>query len=136
MSDLRFGDQVKVKNNLSKKDYPGVNYVMETFAGKTVTIAKILPHGNYLIKEDGGSWRWNDQMFELKKEETIWETTNEFNDMISSFQCDMSLARDGARDLKELDFSDTHLQKDIKLLEELEYMLRHGQARIQVLKND
>lgn len=60
--------------------------------------------------------------------------TEKFNNMISSFQCDFSLAKEGKNNLSELDKKikehDERLLKDIKLLEELDYMLRSGQAEI------
>lgn len=56
--------------------------------------------------------------------------------MISAFQCDFSLIRDGEKSIKELDYmiqnKDTDIMKDIELLEELEYMLRHGKAEIHI----
>lgn len=56
--------------------------------------------------------------------------------MISAFQCDFSLARDGEKSIKELDYmiqnKDPDIMKDIELLEELEYMLRHDKAEIHI----
>ena len=58
--------------------------------------------------------------------------------MISAFQCDFSLARDGDKRLGALDYElhDPHLNseliKDIELLEELEYMLRTGLVEIHI----
>lgn len=58
--------------------------------------------------------------------------------MISAFQSDFSLARDGDRNLSDLDEliknKNPALLKDIKLLEELEWMLRTGQAEIHIEK--
>jgi predicted nucleotidyltransferase len=62
--------------------------------------------------------------------------TKKFNEMISAFQCDFSLARDELRNLSELDVilhdnkNNKELLKHIELLEELEILLRYGKATI------
>lgn len=60
--------------------------------------------------------------------------TDKYNHMISAFQCDFTLARDGVIKLtdlqKNLDIKDERFIKDIKLLEELEFKLRRGIAEI------
>ena len=66
--------------------------------------------------------------------------TDKFNNMISSFQCDFSLARkdDNNRALADLDdlikVKDENLMRDIDLLEELEWMLRNGKAEIHIVE--
>lgn len=75
---------------------------------------------------------------EIKLEDDeILIKTNKFNHMISSFQCDFSLAKEGKHKLLELD---KHIQsknekilKDIELLEELEWMLRNNRAEIRII---
>ena len=64
--------------------------------------------------------------------------TDKYNNMISSFQCDFSLARDGDMRLGALDYElhepnlNNKLLKDIELLEELEWLLRNGKAEIHI----
>ena len=62
--------------------------------------------------------------------------TNKYNNMISAFQCDLSLAKQGRDILLELDDkikkNDLVLLKDIELLEELEWLLRMGKVEIHV----
>lgn len=64
--------------------------------------------------------------------------TTKFNNMISAFQCDFSLAKDGIHKLSELDEKieqkDSSLLKDIDLLEELEWLLRNGKAEIHIVE--
>lgn len=66
--------------------------------------------------------------------------TDKFNNMISSFQCDFSLAKenDNDRRLADLDdliaAKDENLLMDIELLEELEWMLRNGKAEIHIVE--
>ena len=64
--------------------------------------------------------------------------TEKFNNMISAFQCDMSLAKDGKHRLAELDTKiknkDASILKDINLLEELEWLLRNGKAEIHLVE--
>ena len=66
--------------------------------------------------------------------------TDKFNNMISAFQCDMSLAKEGEHKLSELDKkikeNDETLLKDIDLLEELEWLLRNGKAEIHIIEED
>ncbi len=65
--------------------------------------------------------------------------TTKYNHMISAFQCDFSLAKegDGYRRLADLDDliekKDSKLLHDIELLEELEWMLRSGKAEIHIV---
>ena len=60
--------------------------------------------------------------------------TTKYNAMISSFSADFWLAQQGDNKLKELqnmiDSQDPNLIKDINLLEELEFNLRHGKVKI------
>ena len=61
--------------------------------------------------------------------------TTKYNNMISAFQCDFSLARDGYLKLSEIDYildkpEGEKLRNDIELLEELEIGLRYGRLAI------
>jgi len=62
--------------------------------------------------------------------------TNKYNNMISAFQCDLSLMKEGKYKLSRLDDKikkgDSILLKDIELLEELEWLLRNGKAEIHI----
>ena len=67
--------------------------------------------------------------------------TEKFNAMISSFQCDFSLARDDKNhSLSELDNliakKNETILRDIELLEELEWLLRSGKAEIHLVETD
>lgn len=60
--------------------------------------------------------------------------TTKYNNMISSFSADFWLAQQNDEKFKELqsmiDNQDPNLMKDINLLEELEFNLRHGKVKI------
>ena len=60
--------------------------------------------------------------------------TTKYNAMISSFSADFGWLQQGDNKLKELqsmiDNQDPNLMKDINLLEELEFNLRHGKVKI------
>ncbi|MBQ9920138.1 MAG: hypothetical protein IJO49_04880 [Clostridia bacterium] len=60
--------------------------------------------------------------------------TTKYNFMISSFACDFYLAQEDCNKLRELqrmiDEKDEKLIKDIELLSELEFNLRHGKVKI------
>lgn len=64
--------------------------------------------------------------------------TKKFNNMIEAFECDFVLARDGTHSLQELEkrikAGDVRLLKDIELLEELSWLLRHGEAEIHLVE--
>ena len=66
--------------------------------------------------------------------------TEKFNNMISAFQCDFTLAKekDNDRRLEDLDDliekKDENLLHDIELLEELEWLLRNGKAEIHLVE--
>lgn len=60
--------------------------------------------------------------------------TDKYNNMISAFQCDFSLVRDGYSALAMLDKlieeNNPSILQDIGLLEELEIGLRYGKLKI------
>ena len=58
--------------------------------------------------------------------------TNKYNNMLDAFECDFVLSRDCGKDFCNLDFNSDRLKKDINLLEELSFLLRHGKAKIMV----
>ena len=66
--------------------------------------------------------------------------TDKFNNMISSFQCDFTLAKDEESDRRLADLDDLiekkdeNLLHDIELLEELEWLLRSGKAEIHLVE--
>ena len=58
--------------------------------------------------------------------------------MIEAFECDFTLAVDGSFSLTQLETAienkNEHILKDIELLAELSYMLRHGKAEIHIVE--
>ena len=53
-----------------------------------------------------------------------------YNKMIEAFECDMTLAKDGEKDVSELDFRDPNLLHDIDLLADLSCGLRYNKLKI------
>lgn len=53
-----------------------------------------------------------------------------YNKMIEAFECDMTLARDGEKDISEFDFRDPNLLHDIDLLADLSCGLRYNKLKI------
>lgn len=74
----------------------------------------------------------------------IWKDTSKYNNMISAFQCDFTCVRDDDLRLSDLDAAITNkddprhkgINKDIDLLEELEFLLRYGKAKIMVKEGE
>ena len=76
----------------------------------------------------------------------MWNDTYKYNNMISSFQCDFTCARDNISNskLSELDKviknpddpRHSGLHMDIGLLEELEWLLRNGRAKIMIKEGE
>lgn len=65
----------------------------------------------------------------------IVDITDKFKAMLESFECDFTLAEDNKdfplSKIQELiDKEDKKILHDIELLQELSFMLRHGQAQI------
>ena len=66
----------------------------------------------------------------------IVDITDKFKDMLESFECDFSVAKDNPDKYslsnlqKLIDSGDAKILNDINLLQELSFMLRHGQAQI------
>ena len=74
---LKIGDKIMVRRDLRRGKSYGMKesrltqtfvYNMEIYMGRIVTIGRIDEYG-YRILEDGGSWSWTDEMFELKTNE-------------------------------------------------------------------
>lgn len=67
--------------------------------------------------------------------------TYKFNNMISAFQADFSLAMKDNNNIRManlddlIEKKDESLLRDIKLLEELEWMLRNGKAEIHIVED-
>lgn len=53
-----------------------------------------------------------------------------YNKMIEAFECDMTLARNGEKDISELDFRDPNLLHDVDLLADLSCGLRYNKLKI------
>ena len=76
----------------------------------------------------------------------IWKDTSKYNNMISAFQCDFTCVRDrvGNLRLSNLDTAITNkdnprhkrINEDINLLEELEWLIRSGKAKIMVKEGE
>ena len=65
--------------------------------------------------------------------------TDKYTNMIEAFECDLRLAKDSRHSLAELDVSlrenDSKISKDLELLEELSFLLRHGKAEINLVSD-
>ncbi len=63
--------------------------------------------------------------------------TDKYTSMLEAFECDLLLAKDKSHSLSELDKSlqdeDSRISKDLKLLEELSFLLRNGKAEIHLM---
>ena len=66
--------------------------------------------------------------------------TDKYTNMIEAFECDLRLAKDDGHSLSELDASlrktNSKISKDLELLEELSFLLRHGKAEINLTSVD
>lgn len=58
------------------------------------------------------------------------DVTEKYVYMIQAFECDFELARTNAYDLNSIDLTNDRVSKDIDLLAELSYLLRHKKAKI------
>lgn len=62
------------------------------------------------------------------------DITSKYEDMIDSFDCDFQLAKEGIFTLNTIQnlisVDNKRLLKDIELLNELNFMIRHKQAKI------
>lgn len=67
------------------------------------------------------------------------DITSKYIDMIDSFDCDFQLAKDRKFTLKSIqiliNMKNKQIIKDIKLLNELSFMLRHKQAKIVLVED-
>ena len=58
------------------------------------------------------------------------DVTEKYVYMIQAFECDFELARTNAYDLNSIDLTNDRVSKDIDLLAELSYLLRHKKVKI------
>lgn len=119
---------------------------IQIHAGSLFSYSDINKELNELIKEfdaikvfiDDADSRKTDEIMKVllgMEDKEIYAETDKFNHMISAFQCDFSLAKEGGKySLAALDSKirkeDKTLMKDIELLEELEWNLRNGYMKI------
>ena len=90
-----------------------------------------------------GQWMGDNKVV-LNKEndENFTDKTDKYVNMIEAFECDFSLAKENnthyqISKLQDIiESRDEGLMKDIDLLSELSFNLRHGKAKIVELKND
>lgn len=65
--------------------------------------------------------------------------TDKYTNMIEAFECDLRLAKDGRNSLSDFDADlqkdDSKISKDLKLLEELSFLLRNGKAEISLISD-
>lgn len=62
----KVGDRVRIREDLQPNvEYEGYYFVpdMGDFKGEIATVIKVCGDG-YRINEDGGDWKWTDEMFE------------------------------------------------------------------------
>ena len=63
--------------------------------------------------------------------------TNKYTNMIESFECDFNLAIDKNKKSIELNLSNNkRLLQDIKLLQELSFLLRYNKAKIILIESE
>ena len=64
--------------------------------------------------------------------------TDKYTNMIEAFECDFTLAVEGNHSLTQLQTAienkNENILKDIELLAELSYLLRHGKAEIHIIE--
>ena len=76
------------------------------------------------------------------EENKFTDKTNKYVNMIEAFECDFSLAKENNTHYQisklqaMIESRDEGLMKDIDLLSELSFNLRHGKAKIVEVKND
>lgn len=65
--------------------------------------------------------------------------TDKYTNMFEAFECDLRLAKAGRNSLSDLDADlqkdDSRISKDLELLEELSFLLRHGKAEISLISD-
>lgn len=90
-----------------------------------------------------GQWMGDNKVV-LNKEngENFVDKTDRYVDMIEAFECDFSLAKENnphyqiSKLQTMIEDKDKGLMKDIDLLSELSFNLRHGKAKIVEVEND
>ena len=96
-------------------------------------------------KEENMFGQWmGDNKVVLNKEndENFTDKTDKYVNMIEAFECDFSLAKENNTHYQIsklqaiIENRDEGLMKDIDLLSELSFNLRHGRAKIMEVEND
>jgi hypothetical protein len=70
----KVGDKVRIREDLVHgKEYGGMTFYMDGWAGKIVTISYVNSSGYYEIAEDNEKWVWSAEMFEDVSENNVGE---------------------------------------------------------------
>ena len=90
-----------------------------------------------------GQWMGDDKIvLDEENSENFIDKTNKYVNMIEAFECDFSLAKENGSHYQVgklqamIESRDEGLMKDIDLLSELSFNLRHGKAKIVEVEND
>lgn len=71
--NLKVGDKVRIKENLSECEF-GYNRYMEEFAGKKATVIRTFGKGGIELDIDKQVWNWSENVLELIEEEKTVNT--------------------------------------------------------------
>lgn len=94
--NLKVGDKVRIKENLSECEF-GYNRYMEEFAGKKATVIRTFGKGGIELDIDKQVWNWSENVLELIEEEKTVNTKIEEGNKVN-----------------ESDLKDTETSKEVK----------------------
>lgn len=94
--NLKVGDKVRIKENLSECEF-GYNHYMEEFAGKKATVIRTFGKGGIELDIDKQVWNWSENVLELIEEEKTVNTKIEEGNKVN-----------------ESDLKDTETSKEVK----------------------
>lgn len=94
--NLKVGDKVRIKENLSECEF-GYNRYMEEFAGKKATVIRTFGKSGIELDIDKQVWNWSENVLELIEEEKTVNTKIEEGNKVN-----------------ESDLKDTETSKEVK----------------------
>lgn len=92
--NLKVGDKVRIKGNLSECEF-GYNRYMEEFAGKKATVIRTFGKGGIELDIDKQVWNWSENVLELiEKEKTVNTKIEEGNKVNESDLKDSEISKE------------------------------------------
>lgn len=108
--NLKVGDKVRIKENLSECEF-GYNRYMEEFAGKKATVIRTFGKGGIELDIDKQVWNWSENVLELIEEEKTVNTKIEEGNKVNESDLKDSEIYEKVEEKKEVENDNVKMKR-------------------------